>query len=68
MREFRITYKHAGWGGYAARIVDANTYREAMEAVGNPTHVRSLTMRCSHGTCKRWVNTDYCHSHEGLHT
>lgn len=68
MREFRITYKHKGWGGYTARIVEADTYNEVLDAVGNPHTVRSMTMRCSHGDCKRWVNTEYCHSHEGLHT
>lgn len=67
MREFRITYKHKGWGGYAARVVMANTYNEAIAEVGNPHNVRSLTLRCDHEGCKRWVNTVYCHSHEKLH-
>ena len=67
MREFRITYKHKGWDFYQAKIVNVNTYNEAVAEVGNPHNVRSITLRCDHEGCKRWVNGVYCHSHEKLH-
>ena len=68
MRDFRITYKVGPGCGYRADIVHADNYQEVIKKVGNPHVVRSMTMRCEHENCQRWVNGgDYCWQHEKFH-